>query len=243
VLFAQLEMHGLDVLWYLTLHTADATVAAASVAFLTLLQQRLSDQLAPRIFEFRKRYLERCMSYIGSAATRGGVSHTTVVHEKRAWPWAADNDAVTYTSPDKDVSTVLKTPASLAGLRISTGADRGMLAPQLLLASHSSGDSGALSAGVVSRDNKGGASDSARLIERYVDSRVVIFVLFHAALLALCVVISAGVSHCWTSFLMKQTMKQTHCAWECTMQWRDLHSIVLFFLEAANQCAASLFQR
>ena len=170
----QLELHGLDVLWHLTLNATDATVAAAAIAFLTLIQQRLSDDLAPRIVECRKRYLERCMAYIAGAASprRGAASSAAGRGTALPWPWAPE-PAVTSATP---AHTVPSEAPSL--LRISSSTDRGMLAPPPLHSESGRGRvPGALS---VRRVDSGGSATSApgqaaallanasRLIERCV---------------------------------------------------------------------------
>jgi hypothetical protein len=192
----QLDLQGLDVLWYLTLHTSDPTVAAAAVAFLTLLQQRLSDELAPRIFEFRKRYLERCMAYIASAASRNGIgSSAPISNFRRAWPWALDEGIPGAPEATAGSAAATGSPrtASIAGLRISSSTDRGILAPPLLLggtgsASRPGGLIRSRSSDSKTGDALGTMADTMRLIERCVGTqRPSVFLLFdHQVPLSLC---------------------------------------------------------
>lgn len=169
----QLELHGLDVLWHLTLNATDATVAAAAIAFLTLIQQRLSDDLAPRIVECRKRYLERCMAYIaGAASPRRGAAAAAGRGSALPWPWSPE-PAVTRAASAHAVPS-----ESPSLLRISSSTDPGMLAPAL----HSEPGRGSRVPGALSvrRVDSGGSATSApgqaaallanasRLIERCV---------------------------------------------------------------------------
>ena len=87
-----LDLLGMDELWALTLSARDPGVAAAAVSFLTSIQHRLSDALLPRIGEFRRRYVSRCMAYIRSATAVTSASGSVDVTGHMGWPWEPASD-------------------------------------------------------------------------------------------------------------------------------------------------------
>ncbi|KAL6057498.1 USP domain-containing protein [Balamuthia mandrillaris] len=64
------DLMGLDNMWRVALEAQDEEVGSKAITFLNRLHKTVSLELAPRLVEYREKYLDTCMSHLSEAASK-----------------------------------------------------------------------------------------------------------------------------------------------------------------------------